>query len=194
VAFDQAVEQCADQWESWYRAALVHLLRGDGDSYRRLCARALERFDGTDDPFAAVYLAWAGALDAEAKVDRARLLRLAERAASADPDSYLMLRTLGAALLRAGKTGKAIEQLNRAAAAQEVCPTTWLLLALAHERLGHTDEARRRLGQACRWLDRELPQKPAGAVTLPGPDSLPWTERLGLQQLRREAEARINPK
>jgi Flp pilus assembly protein TadD len=173
---------------------LVHVLRGDGDGYRNLCARALERFEGTDDPFAAVYLAWAAALDAEAKVDPARLLRLAERAAAADPDGYLMLRTLGAALLRAGKTEKAVEQLNRAADAQKVCPTTWLLLALAHERLGHTDEARRRLEQACRWLDQGTPKRSTEAVTLPGPDSLPWTERLALRQLRREAEVRINPK
>jgi WD40 repeat protein/Flp pilus assembly protein TadD len=191
AAYDQAVEQCPEDWESWYHAALVHLLRGDADGYRRLCSQALERFDRTDDPFAAVYLAWAGVLDAEAKVDPAALLRLAERAAAADPDSYLMLRSLGATLLRAGQPEAAVQRLNQALGVQQQSPATWLLLALAHQRLGQIDEARNRLRQAQRWIDQATPSKPAGAVVLPGSDGLPWTERLGLQQLRREAEARI---
>jgi serine/threonine protein kinase/WD40 repeat protein len=191
AAYDQAVAQFPAAWESWYHAALVHLLRGDADGYRRLCARALQRFDRTEDPFAAVYLARAGTLDAEAKVDPARLLRLAERAAAADPNSYLMLRCLGAALLRAGRPEAAVQRLTKAAGVQQECPTTWLLLALAHQRLGHTEEARKRLRQAQQWLDQATPGKPAGAAALPGSDSLPWTERLGLRQLRREAEARV---
>jgi tetratricopeptide (TPR) repeat protein len=190
AAYDQAVEQFPEEWGSWYRAALVHLLRGDAGGYRRLCARALERFDRAD-PFAAVYLAWAGALDAEAGVDPARLLRLAERAAAADPDDYLTPRSLGAALLRAGQPGAAVQRLTRAAGVQEECPTTWLVLALAHQRLGHAEEARQQLRQAQRWLDQATPKKPAGAVALPGPDSIPWPERVGLRVLRREAEARL---
>jgi WD40 repeat protein/Flp pilus assembly protein TadD len=191
AAYDQAVEQCPEDWESWYHAALVHLLRGDADGYRRLCCRALERFGRTDDPFAAVYLAWAGVLDAEAKVDPAALLRLAERPAAADPDGYLMLRSLGAALLRMGQPEAALQRLTRAGGVQEQSPTAWLLLALAHQRLGQLDEARDRLRQAQRWIDQATPSKPAGGVVLAGSDSLPWTERFGLQQLRREAEARV---
>jgi WD40 repeat protein/Flp pilus assembly protein TadD len=191
AAYDQAVEQCPEDWQSWYHAALVHLLRGDADGYRRLCSRALERFDRTADPFAAVYLAWAGVLDAEARVDPAALLRLAERATAADPDGYLMLRSLGAALLRSGQPEAAVRRLNQALGVQQQSPTTWLLLALAHQRLGQIDEARNRLRQAQRWIDQATPSKPAGAVVLAGSDSLPWTERLGLQRLRREAEARV---
>src|SRR5262249_48289339 len=119
AAYDQAVEQCPEDWQSWYHAALVHLLRGDADGYRRLCSGAVERFAGTDDPFAAVYLTWAGVLDAEAKVDPTRLLRLAERAAAADPDGYLTLRSLGAALLRAGRPEAALRRLKRAAGVQQ---------------------------------------------------------------------------
>jgi WD40 repeat protein len=191
AAYDQAVAQFPEQWDSWYHAALIHLLRGDADGYRRLCARALERFDRTDDPFAAVYLAWAGALDAEARVDPARLLRLAERAAAADPRSYLMLRSLGAALLRAGQPEAAVQRLTQALGVQQESPTSWLLLALAHQRLGHAEEARTRLRQARQWIDRATPKTAEGAAALPGSDGMPWMERLGLQQLRREAEAWI---
>jgi tetratricopeptide (TPR) repeat protein len=191
AAYDQAVEQCPEDWQSWYHAALAHLLRGDAGGHRRLCARALERFDRTEDPFAAAYLAWAGALDAEAGVDPARLLRLAERAAAADPDGYVMLRSLGSALLRAGRPEAALRRLNKAAGVQQQSPMTWLLLALAHQRLGQADKARDRLRQAQRWIDQATPGGPAAAGALPGSESLPWTERLGLQRLRREAEARL---
>jgi tetratricopeptide (TPR) repeat protein len=191
AAYDQAVEQFPEEWASWYHAALAHLLRGDTDGYRRLCARALERFDRTEDPFAAAYLAWAGALDAEGKVDPARLLRLAERAAQADPKDYLMLRSQGAALLRAGQPEAALQRLTQAAGVQQEAPTTWLLLALAHQRLAHTAEARTWLRQAQQWLDHATPQGPTGSTALPGVDSLLWTERLGLRQLRREAAAQV---
>jgi tetratricopeptide (TPR) repeat protein len=191
AAYDQAVQQFPAEWGSWYHDALVHLLRGDAGGYRRLCTQALERFDRTEDPNACVYLVWAGALDAEARVDPARLLRLAERAAAADPDGYLMLRSLGAALLRAGQPEAAVQRLNQAAGMQQESPTTWLVLALAHQRLGHIDEARNRLRQAQHWLDQATPKQSAGVVALPGPDSLPWPERLGLRELRREAEAKV---
>jgi serine/threonine protein kinase/WD40 repeat protein len=191
VAYDQAVEQLPGQWQAWYQAALAHLAQGDREGYRRLCARALERFDRTEDPFAAAYLAWAGALDAQAGVDPARLLRLAERAAAADPDGHVMLRSLGGALLRAGRPEAALRPINRAAAVQQESPTAWLLLALAHQRLGHADEARNRLRQACRWIDQETQCQPAGGTALPGPGHLPWTERLALQLLCREAGARV---
>jgi WD40 repeat protein/Flp pilus assembly protein TadD len=191
AAYDQAVEQFPEEWESWYHAALVHLLRGDADGYRRLCTRALERFGGTEDPFAAVYLAWAGVLDAEAGVDPARLLRLAERAAAADPQEYVNLRSLGAAQLRAGQSEAAVQRLNQALGVQKESPMTWLLLALAHQRLGHAEEARKWLRQAQQWIDQATPAKPEGGVVLAGPDNLPWTERLGLQLVRREAEAKV---
>jgi serine/threonine protein kinase/WD40 repeat protein len=191
AAYDQAVEQFPDDWQAWYHAALARLLRGDADGYRGLCGRALEHFDRTEDPLAAASLAWAGALDVEAKVDPARLLRLAERASAADPDSYLMRRCLGAALLRAGQPEAALQRLTRAAGVQEQAPTTWLLLALAHRRLGHAEEAHKWLRQAQRWIDEASPGQPAGAASQPGPDSLPWTERLSLRQLRREAEKQV---
>jgi serine/threonine protein kinase/WD40 repeat protein/Flp pilus assembly protein TadD len=193
AAYDQAVEQFPQEWESWYHAALVHLLRGDADGYRRLCTRALERFDATDDPLAVEYLAWAGALDAEAKVDPARLLRLAERAAGTDPKTYVHLRTLGAALLRAGQTEAAIARLTQAVDAQQDSPTARLLLAVAYQRLGQTAEARSRLRQAQEWIERVTPKGPAGVEVLPGWDTLAWTERLSVRQLLREAEAQVGP-
>jgi serine/threonine protein kinase/WD40 repeat protein len=191
AAYDQAVEQFPEEWESWYHAALVHLLRGDAEGYRRLCTRALEPFGGTEDPFAAVYLAWAGVLDAEARVDPTRLPRLAERAAAADPQSYVNLRSLGGALLRAGQPEAAVQRLSEALGVQKESPMTWLLLALAHQRLGHAEEARKWLRQAQQWIDERTPKTPEGAPKLAGPDNLPWTERLGLQLLRREAEAKV---
>jgi tetratricopeptide (TPR) repeat protein len=191
AAFDEVVEQFPEQWQSWYQAALAHLIGGDADGYRRLCAGALDRFGQTEDPASAAYLAWAGVLDGEAKVDPARVLRLAERAAAADSHSYLPLRVLGGALLRAGRPEEAVRRLNQALEVQQSSPACWLLLALAHQRLGHPEEARGWLRKARQWVGQATPKGPEQAGALPGPDTLPWTERLGLRVLLREAEARV---
>jgi predicted Zn-dependent protease len=54
-----------------------------------------------------------------------------------------LLRTLGAALYRAGLTQEAIDRLNEAIAADKDRSVVqdWLFLALAHHHLGHAAEA-----------------------------------------------------
>jgi hypothetical protein len=57
---------------------------------------------------------------------------------------------------------------------------------MAHDRLGHTDEARNWLDKAGQWIN----EKRESAIFGSEPD---WTERLERQLLRREAEALIQP-
>jgi hypothetical protein len=75
---------------------------------------------------------------------------------------------------------------------QKEAPVTWLLLALAHHRLGHADEARRWLAKAKLWLDlaEQNPDVP-GEGGLAAWNMLPWQERVLLQLLRREATAAV---
>ena len=60
------------------------------------------------------------------------------------------------------------------------------LLALAKQRLGQTEEARRWLGQAGTWLAQHRDGLPAGAEEKLGLDLHNWLEA---HVLRREAEA-----
>jgi tetratricopeptide (TPR) repeat protein len=121
-----------------------------------------------------------------------RVVELAQRAANTDPRDYVLARALGAALYRAGHYDGAVRQLNAAAALRPIpSPSVWLFLALAHHRLGHRDEARRHLEQAMKWAQETRQRKPddnGQAITWA---RLPWTERVALDALRREAEKEL---
>jgi tetratricopeptide (TPR) repeat protein len=103
------------------------------------------------------------------------------------------LKTLGAALYRAGRLEEAVQRLSEAVRAygRDGTHTYWLFLAMAHQRLGHAEEARRWLDQAVRWLDRAGWYQPTDVGSSPTLWAT-WWARLEAQLLRREAEALVN--
>lgn len=66
----------------------------------------------------------------------------------------------------------------------------WRWLALANQRLGKAEEARRWLGQAQDWLNQYRDEMPASAHQEFGLDKHNWLEA---HILRHEAEALIQP-
>jgi hypothetical protein len=66
----------------------------------------------------------------------------------------------------------------------------WLWLALAHQRLGEAEEARRWLGKATVWLDQYRDGMPARGEAEVGLHLHNWLEA---HVLRREAESLIRP-
>jgi hypothetical protein len=64
---------------------------------------------------------------------------------------------LGAALLRAGRLDEAVRQFEESLVVERDWPNSGLIaygLALAHHRLGHSDQARGWLDKAESWLNR----------------------------------------
>jgi WD40 repeat protein/tetratricopeptide (TPR) repeat protein len=119
-------------------------------------------------------------------------LALAQRAVNADPRNYVYARALGAALFRAGQHEAAVRQLQAAAGLRQVpSPSVWLFLALAHHRLGQEDEARRWLERATKWMDEARGRKADEAGGALPWERLPWTERVALAALRREADKEV---
>jgi tetratricopeptide (TPR) repeat protein len=122
-------------------------------------------------------VAWLRALGHAA--DPSVPLRLAEAALAAAPkgSESSVLKTLGAALYRAGRYEEAIHQMEEGIRVRRGIsePQDWTFLALAHRRLGHHAEARR-------WLDRFQTYRPSA-----DPDQL-WNE-LEIRLLRSEAES-----
>jgi WD40 repeat protein/tetratricopeptide (TPR) repeat protein len=152
--------------ESRRKSALVQLAKGDLAGYRQSYARLLERFGQSPDRATATALVSLGVLLPEAGTDRDRLLRLARKADGA---------TLGAALYRVGRFEAAVDRLEEAVQLQGQGGTaaTYLFLAMAHQRLGRADEARRSLDHAVARMEQA---------------TLPWEERIMVRQLRQEAE------
>jgi hypothetical protein len=138
-------------------------------------------------PHVAHEIAWACALGPRAVADYAWVVKLAELAAASKPASS-RLNTLGAILYRAGRFDEAVQQLGRAVDLRgaDDSPYDALFLAMAHQQLGHGEEARR-------WLRLGAVVDPV-AIRKPGTArDNSWKRGLELEILRREASAMIEP-
>jgi tetratricopeptide (TPR) repeat protein len=82
--------------------------------------------------------------------DAALAVRLARKAVEADPHNSSYQKTLGAALYRAGDWSGAVAELEQAAARNPETDgrSDLFFLAMAHQRAGNADAARRYCAQA----------------------------------------------
>jgi serine/threonine-protein kinase len=146
-----------DDGELWFEYAATQWLAQDRPGYRRTCAHVLARCQATPQtrPF---LVARACTLAADAvddwqlpsRLSRDELMRsaaepwsLTEQAALKHRagDAHEVLGLLEQSLVADGRPGNAV--LN------------WLWLALAYQRLGRAEEARRWLDKAAGWLDQQ---------------------------------------
>jgi hypothetical protein len=150
----------------WHVLALVST--GDQAAYRAACARVLSLVDRSPRPKQlANNAAWLCCLGGGAVGDPEAVVRLAETGVEASGGSGTALNTLGAALLRAGHLAKAVRnlELSLRLLPTEVSAHNELLLAIAHHRLGHREEAQGWLRAAAAKMDRyRVPASACGAV------------------------------
>jgi tetratricopeptide (TPR) repeat protein len=173
----------------WVQYAWLCLACGDVPEYRRACAHQLKHYGSSAyrRPLEWVVISCVQAPDAVA--DAGQVVAVAEKI-----DSFFFYR--GAALYRAGRWAEAVTHLEQAAqldrhhdATQEHCKA-WLFLAMAHQRLGRTAEARLWLDRAGEWIRAARPRE-----TLPGAPPFEntfrrgWSNVLTARLLYREAEA-----
>ena len=187
--FAKAVELAPEQVHLHYRRALAGLALVDTNRYHETCADMVIDFGHSPDLEAAYWSAWTCALAPDAVTDWQPVVRLAEKALTADPKNCNMINNLGAILYRSGRFKESAERLAEAEAAFQQTPGArssivhnWLFQAMAHHRLGHTVEA------AC-WLKKSVQaiDEPSPKIAQ-APATIPWNRRLTLQLLRREAE------
>jgi tetratricopeptide (TPR) repeat protein len=163
-----------------YRRLLILTLLAAGDhtGLRRSRTDMLDRFRMTTDPMIANGVAWSSVMAVSEEPNLSETVRLAELAVNgaSEPQKANVLNTLGAALYRAGRFAEAVRRLEEGIQKRkgESSEADWVFLAMAHQRLGHHDEARR-------WLDRFRDRRPRRTPTF-------WGE-LEIRLLRAEAEA-----
>ena len=138
------------------------LMAGDSEAYQKACADALEQLrdlPGHRNRYLAAKVCLLAPNDV---AEPAHLISLAEQAVADDRlVHYLHLR--GLAHYRAGQHDKAIESLHEAMNADPMWParvTNWLVLAMAHHRLSHPNEARQWLRKAETWIETTLADRP----------------------------------
>jgi tetratricopeptide (TPR) repeat protein len=181
-----------------YYHAHLSLQLEDQAGYREACKRMLSTFADTEGSLEALRTAWACALCPGALEDYSLAITLARRAFDLEFDAQaravtrgVFFEALGAILYRAGRLDEAIQRLTEgdrlvkepSAATPSAPAYTWFFLAMAHQRLGHREEAKKWLDKAVAWTEKTLRDADQGAA------DLPWNRRLTLKLLREEAAA-----
>jgi tetratricopeptide (TPR) repeat protein len=132
------------------------IMAGDRDGYRRLCRETLEPGERSEDPATLVLANRPGILAPDSLYDRDLPIQMAERALKRGFTDQVhwpgcMRYVLGAAHYRAGHYDQAVHFCRQSL---EKYPNwqgkvlNWPVLALAYQRLGHAEEARKALAQA----------------------------------------------
>jgi serine/threonine-protein kinase len=186
--YKRALERDAtDDGHFWFEYAAVLLLSGDRKGYENACAHMVERC-GKAAGLRPYHVARACTLAADAVPDASLPGRLAERELRS-AGQFWSLTEQGALHYRAGRFNEAValfEQSLQADSRPGRAVLNWLWLALAQQRLGKTEEARRWLDKATAWLDQYREGVPARAEKDLGLDPHNWLEA---NVLRQEAEA-----
>jgi WD40 repeat protein len=171
--------------------ALALLQHGDLQGYRTQGHSLLQR-RGSVDAIGAAWIVWTCTLSPDRNPEAETILSLAETAVARDAKNYLVARSYGAALTRAGKRLQALSQLRDAAKLQEKCPSVWFYLAKVLADSGQEREAATWLARGEKWLavikavgDRSIES------SLSSWQQLPWYERVAVERLHAEAEIAI---
>ena len=194
--FSKAVELGDGERTAQVRLANAMLAVNDVGAYRRACSDLLGQLSQDAEPKDADSVTWVCLtcmLASDAVADREVPVRLVQRmvdAAKTDADHRIPLLILGAASYRAGRFDEAVRHLDEGIKVQGKGgdPTDWLFLAMAHQRLGHTAEARQWLDKAIVWIDSSTRDKPKDETFGARID---WQTWLALQVLRCEAESLV---
>jgi eukaryotic-like serine/threonine-protein kinase len=152
---------------------MLYLLRGT--SFEALGDLEHARFDRDKansllpkDPRPLNERAWKLATGPVARRDPEQALALAQRAVALDPGNPQHLNTLGVALYRSGQYAEAILVLERSYAAGKGTGGAFDLffLAMSHQKLEHTSQAKECYDRAVRWLGehKTLPETAAAEL------------------------------
>jgi formylglycine-generating enzyme required for sulfatase activity/tRNA A-37 threonylcarbamoyl transferase component Bud32 len=193
-AYGRALQRSpTEEGQYWFEYAALLLLSGDRPGYTKACVHMIDKCGKPGGP-RAYHVARACTLAPGAVADLSLPGGLAEQELKTNARQFWSLTEQGALAYRAGRFEDSVrlfEQSLRADATPGRAVLNWLWLALAHQRLGKTEEARRWLVKAQAWLDPLKDGLPVGADEKLGLDLHNWLEA---HVLRREAEAMILPK
>ena len=154
-----------DDGHFWFEYAALLLLSGDRPGYARACAHMIEAC-GKTGARGAYHVARACTLAPDAVADASLPGRLAEKELQGVAREFWSLTEQGALAYRHGRFQEAVpffEQSLQADPKPGRAVVNWLWLALAHQRLGKAEEARRWLDKAQAWLDQYGDGMPARA-------------------------------
>jgi tetratricopeptide (TPR) repeat protein/serine/threonine protein kinase len=189
--WNQAIEMNPANTMLWHFRALLLLEVKDRARYRKSCADMLEHFGRTASADDAYLTVWTFVVVPDSTENWTPLVQLARKVSTAKRARLDRRFVIGAVFYRAGRLEDALRRLTEAEAALQkekdssAAVYTWIFLAMAHQRLGHNEQAKKWLVRAVRDID----QSAAKDATNADPDG--WNQRLIIRLLRGEAEALV---
>jgi WD40 repeat protein/tRNA A-37 threonylcarbamoyl transferase component Bud32/tetratricopeptide (TPR) repeat protein len=178
-------------FQSWTLRALTEIAAGNMATYRETCTNLLARIDESGDTTTKNSALTVLTLGPAGDDNLATALRVSTLLTEGNPQNGSLLGTYGALLYRAARYEQALAPLTAGSIAGNPLEmaASWLFLAMAHHRLGHTDDARQWYDKAREWIAEFAAVNPqeTGAETIYG--AIP---RLQLEVLRREVQGVID--
>ncbi len=194
--FSRAATLQPDEIRLRFFQAVAQAAAGDHDARRQTCREMLTRFDKSGDQTSKCLLVRTcvltdGAAAGGSTTPVSAPAHFIELARLVAPHGHFGVYLEGAALYRAGKYEESLSCFEALCRHYRPRAWDWCFLAMAHQRLGHAQEARRCLAEAARWIDR------ANRVELDdiagnSPAWGDWPERVEYPMLLREAESLLN--
>jgi WD40 repeat protein/serine/threonine protein kinase len=179
--------------EALRRSVLLWHACGEAAKARAAGRRLLAQWQASREPSATDALCRACVRDGSLLSDAGPLLRHLEAEAERRPRDHWQPFCLGVIRHRGGEHRKAVEALSRSRERGEEYEwkaAVWLLLALAHERLGERQEALRWWKEAASWYEQTRGDRAKwqAVVRLGG-----WELAADLEHLLEEARAALRP-
>jgi Flp pilus assembly protein TadD len=178
----------AEAWPRYqhacYGQAAAYLAMGDLAGYRKAREGIIANFHDVKDARIVAHVCHIS-VDVPATADEARALHAMAQFAVAS--GAASARLTGATQFRQGNYEAAIEDFEKPAASGPMRAWSWLFLAMAHQKLGHVQEAKQSLAKAEEWIDQTNRNKASGLTD----GWTGWYEPIEVDQILREAQALI---
>ncbi len=177
-----AIAAGSDDRLVWYGAALLCLHLQEIKEYEALRSTLLAHYGQIQDPWRADELAFLCTLAPGSTGLMENVLARARQLAESQREDYDPYVTFGAALYRTGHQAEAVKQLREAIRhdGDRGKPWHWLLLAMAHGKLGQSKEA-------AVWMTLVDQERRRAATQSKPYTDLAWRDRLLTEVLQREA-------
>jgi serine/threonine protein kinase len=146
----------------WWWNALLRMHEGDVDGYREVCRRLQEHKALNGGAEYAYFLVRSLALRVERPELNKELVELADELARSHPHQGVYSQLQGLALLRAGRAQEAINRCRDSLAAEGAgfCrELNYPILAIAHQKVGRTTEARAALDLALAAMSKWITER-----------------------------------
>jgi WD40 repeat protein/tetratricopeptide (TPR) repeat protein len=162
VDFSRAVELGSDSLTVWSYHALLRLHFGDQAGFQRACVNFVSQHKDSWYSGRTSILVGLCSLGPDSVKDLDRLVRLADNAAQETANGRFTLLNMGDILYRSGRLEEAVHCLQEGLPSPNCTADDWVMLALAHERLGHHTEAKKWRDKAAAWVEEQNKQPPPG--------------------------------